>query len=62
MFSIYLSTGMQAGSRVAVYADLDGKCLRGLTQRYQGNKLYVGTGVAQISRDDLFCVQAASLK
>lgn len=53
---------MQVGSRVAVLADLDGKCLKGLTQVYNGRKLYVGTGVAQISREDLFCVKASSLQ
>jgi len=43
-------------------ADLDGKCLRGTTQVYQGRKLYVGTGVALVSREDLFCSEPSTLR
>lgn len=45
---------MQRGDKVSVYADIDEKCLRGFTQTYQGDKMFVGNGVAQISRAELF--------
>ncbi|KAL8609413.1 hypothetical protein ACOMHN_019902 [Nucella lapillus] len=54
-------TAMQPGCRVRVMADLDGKCLRGYTHAYQGRKLYVGTGTALVSREDIFCVEASTL-
>ncbi|XP_076461980.1 tRNA (cytosine(72)-C(5))-methyltransferase NSUN6-like isoform X2 [Babylonia areolata] len=54
--------GMQPGSRVRVMADLDGKCLRGFTQTYQGRKLYIGTGTALVSREEVFCADASTLR
>ena len=53
---------MQVGSRVRVMVDLDGRCLRGRTQVYEGKKLYVGTGISQVSREDLFCTPPADLR
>ena len=58
----FVLTAMQAGSRVQVLADLDGKCLRGFTQVYQGRKVYVGTGVTCVSREDLFCAESSILR
>ncbi|KAK7109720.1 tRNA (cytosine(72)-C(5))-methyltransferase NSUN6-like [Littorina saxatilis] len=55
-------TAMQAGSKVQVMCDLDGKCLRGFTQPYQGKKLYVGTGVALVSREEVFCADPSTLR
>lgn len=48
-------SNMVAGERVRVMADLDGSCLRGFTKEYHRRKMYVGTGVTTLSRDDLFC-------
>ncbi|KAK3109203.1 hypothetical protein FSP39_025417 [Pinctada imbricata] len=45
---------MLAGDHVSVYADLDGKCLKGSNKVYTGNKTYVGNGVAQRSRAEIF--------
>ncbi|XP_068223597.1 tRNA (cytosine(72)-C(5))-methyltransferase NSUN6 isoform X2 [Palaemon carinicauda] len=45
--------GISVGDKVAVYADLDDKCLRG-SKGYKGNKMFVGNGVAERGRLELF--------
>ena len=49
-----LFKGTQNGDEISVYADLDGKCRRGLTKKYQGRKYFVGNGIATIGRAELF--------
>jgi hypothetical protein len=46
---------MKAGDRVSVYADVNGKCLRGLVKPFDGEKLFVGNGIVQYSREDIYC-------
>lgn len=46
---------MQAGDSVSVYADVDGKCRKGLIKPFDGRVVFVGNGVAEISRNSLFC-------
>ena len=46
---------MKAGDRVSVYADVNGKCLRGLVKPFDGEKLFVGNGIVQFSREDIYC-------
>ncbi|VDI01025.1 Hypothetical predicted protein [Mytilus galloprovincialis] len=48
-------SGVRAGDKVSVYADVDGKCLRGLTKTYEGQKLFVGNGIVQYSREEIYC-------
>ncbi|XP_071157585.1 tRNA (cytosine(72)-C(5))-methyltransferase NSUN6-like isoform X2 [Mytilus edulis] len=48
-------SGTRAGDKVSVYADVDGKCLRGLTKTYDGQKLFVGNGIVQFSREEIYC-------
>lgn len=48
---------LKAGEKVAVYADLDGSCLRGRTIPYSGNKAFVGNGTSVVSRADIFIGQ-----
>ncbi len=43
---------------VSVYADLDGQCKRGLSAPYEGKTLFVGNGIAQLSRRELFSAAA----
>ncbi|PVD30727.1 hypothetical protein C0Q70_10002 [Pomacea canaliculata] len=43
-----------------VGAPLYARCLRGFSRVYQGSKMYVGTGVALVDRDELFCTSAVS--
>jgi hypothetical protein len=46
---------MKAGDRVSVYADVNGKCLRGLVKPFDGETLFVGNGIVQYSREDIYC-------
>eukprot|EP00053_Salpingoeca_punica_P009534 m.85385 g.85385 ORF g.85385 m.85385 type:complete len:481 (-) comp15052_c0_seq3:585-2027(-) len=41
-------------TRVAVYADLEAKALRGLAKTYMGRKLFVGNGIAVRDRTEFF--------
>ena len=45
---------MEAGDRVSVYADVDGTCRKGLLKPFDGRVVYVGNGVAEMSRSELF--------
>ena len=36
--------GMQAGEKVAVFADVEGECLKGRTKGFEGVKEFVGNG------------------
>lgn len=45
---------MKAGDVVSVFSDLEGKCTRGATS-FQGKKVFVGNGVAQMDRSAIFC-------
>lgn len=45
---------MKCGDMVSVFSDLEGKCTRGATN-FQGNKVFVGNGVAEMDRSSIFC-------
>ncbi|XP_049420668.1 tRNA (cytosine(72)-C(5))-methyltransferase NSUN6 isoform X1 [Epinephelus fuscoguttatus] len=45
---------MKEGDVVSVVSDLEGRCTRGSSD-FQGKKVFVGNGVAQIDRSDIFC-------
>ena len=45
---------LRVGDAVAVYADREGRCLRGRTQPYDGASTFVGNGVMELSRRTLF--------
>ena len=41
--------------KVSVFADVDSKCLRGFAKKFDaGRKVFVGNGVVELSREDLF--------
>ena len=42
---------------MSVYADLEGKCRKGLTKPYDGQKVFVGSGTAVLARKEIFCSQ-----
>lgn len=44
---------MKAGDMVSVFSDIEGRCTRGATS-FQGNKVFVGNGVAQMDRSSIF--------
>eukprot|EP00058_Branchiostoma_floridae_P014033 XP_002599521.1 hypothetical protein BRAFLDRAFT_80967 [Branchiostoma floridae] len=52
---------VQAGDQVSVYVDVEGKCLRGFQKPYSGPRVFVGNGVARMSRDDIFSVAQEQL-
>ncbi|XP_064105474.1 tRNA (cytosine(72)-C(5))-methyltransferase NSUN6-like [Macrobrachium nipponense] len=45
--------GLKTGEKVAVYSDLDDKCLRG-SKAYKGHKMFLGNGIAEKGRLELF--------
>ncbi|XP_008394936.1 putative methyltransferase NSUN6 isoform X2 [Poecilia reticulata] len=47
---------MKAGDMVAVFSDLEGRCTRGAT-RFQGSKVFVGNGVAEMDRSAIFATE-----
>ncbi|XP_023946918.2 tRNA (cytosine(72)-C(5))-methyltransferase NSUN6 [Bicyclus anynana] len=49
-----LPTNCKLDEKVDIYADLDGQCKRGLKLKYDGSKLYVGTGQLKMLRYELF--------
>jgi len=46
--------GVSRGEKVSIYVDIEGRCRKGLVKPFEGSKLYVGNGVAQVSRRDVF--------
>ena len=49
-----LVTDLQRGECVSVYADVAGRCKRGLAVEFDGEKVFVGNGTALLSRRELF--------
>ena len=50
-------SGIKRGDLVSVYADLYGKCRKGLTKPFDGQKLFLGNGISLFDRRDVFCCQ-----
>uniref|UniRef100_A0A8C4RPR4 NOP2/Sun RNA methyltransferase 6 n=2 Tax=Erpetoichthys calabaricus TaxID=27687 RepID=A0A8C4RPR4_ERPCA len=44
---------MKIGDQVSVYSDIGGKCRRG-AKEFQGEKIFVGNGIAEVSRAQIF--------
>lgn len=51
---LFYCTGICKGDKVSVYVDIDGQCRKGLVKRFEGSKLFIGNGIAAVSRQDLF--------
>jgi len=47
-------SGVQRGDTVSVYIDVAGHCRKGLVKTFDGVKLHVGNGRAEVSRHDVF--------
>eukprot|EP00106_Octopus_bimaculoides_P002253 XP_014769695.1 PREDICTED: putative methyltransferase NSUN6 [Octopus bimaculoides] len=45
---------MTRGDIVSLYVDMEGSCLRGQTQPLKGEKIFLGNGVALVSRNQIF--------
>ncbi|OQV21468.1 putative methyltransferase NSUN6 [Hypsibius exemplaris] len=48
---------MRAGQRVSVYCDVEKKCLKGRVANFLGELYFVGSGIAQVHRTDLYTHQ-----
>ncbi|XP_067049452.1 tRNA (cytosine(72)-C(5))-methyltransferase NSUN6-like isoform X2 [Acropora muricata] len=48
---------IKRGDLVSVYADLYGKCRKGVTKPFDGQKLFLGNGISLFDRRDVFCSQ-----
>ncbi|XP_077347049.1 tRNA (cytosine(72)-C(5))-methyltransferase NSUN6 isoform X1 [Lithobates pipiens] len=51
------SKWMKTGDEVSVYSDIEGKCRRGAVE-FDGAKLFIGNGIAELSRSDIFCTNS----
>ena len=49
-----MCSGVVRGDKVSVYIDVEGRCRKGLVKRFEGVKVYVGNGDAEVSRRDVF--------
>jgi len=47
-------SGVQRGDKVSIYVDVEGRCRKGLVKRFDGVRLHVGNGRAEVSRRELF--------
>ena len=46
---------MCKGDSVSVFADVEGKCRKGSMKPLDGRVVHVGNGIAEMSRQTLFC-------
>ena len=54
--TIYLLiSGIDRGDVVSVYCDLEKKCRKGLIKPFDGQKVFVGNGIAALARKEIFC-------
>ena len=49
-----LPLGLSRGDQVLVYADIEGKCRRGLAVSFNEKRVFVGVGVTVLNREELF--------
>jgi hypothetical protein len=47
-------SGVSKGDKVSCYVDIDGQCRKGLVKRFEGSKMFIGNGIAAVSRQDVF--------
>lgn len=54
--TIYLLiSGIDRGDVVSVYCDLENKCRKGLIKPFDGQKVFLGNGIATLARKEIFC-------
>lgn len=47
-------SSMKVGDDVSVFADIEGTCRKGFTKCFTGKKVFVGNGIAKVSREEIF--------
>lgn len=40
---------------MSVYCDLENKCRKGLIKPFDGQKVFLGNGIAALARKEIFC-------
>ena len=50
-----LISGIDRGDVVSVYCDLENKCRKGLIKPFDGQKVFLGNGIAVLARKEIFC-------
>ena len=50
-----LISGIDRGDVVSVYCDLENKCRKGLIKPFDGQKVFLGNGIAALARKEIFC-------
>ena len=40
---------------MSVYCDLENKCRKGLIKPFDGQKVFLGNGIAVLARKEIFC-------
>ena len=48
-------SGIDRGDVVSVYCDLENKCRKGLIKPFDGQKVFLGNGIAVLARKEIFC-------
>ena len=48
-------SGIDRGDVVSVYCDLENKCRKGLIKPFDGQKVFLGNGIAALARKEIFC-------
>lgn len=48
---------MKRGDKVSVYSDVDGQCRRGYVRPFHGRKIFVGNGITEMARNEIFCTE-----
>lgn len=52
--SFFLKFLVSSGDLVSIWVDLDGRCQKGFKKTYSGQKLFIGNGISQLNRSDIF--------
>jgi len=58
---VNVSRGVDKGDKVSVYVDVERRCRKGRVIPFDGVRLHVSNGIAQVSRRDVF-VEGAQLR
>ena len=53
-------SGIDRGDVVSVYCDLESKCRKGLIKPFDGQKVFLGNGIAAFARKEIFCSEQNS--
>lgn len=59
----FIILGLKVGQIVSVFADIVKDCKKGLVKKYADeNKLFLGNGIVQMTREDIFGHEIKNVK